>query len=87
MAYIQPALLSIISAHTDEVNQIKCNPSRTFLASCSDDTTARIWDLSAVKSGQPFNKNSIILAGHSNTISSIVWSPTNANLKSEILGT
>ena len=35
------------SGHKDEVNAVKWDPSGTLLASCSDDCTAKIWDLSS----------------------------------------
>jgi transducin (beta)-like 1 len=31
--------------HTDEVNAVKWDPSGTLLASCSDDCTAKVWDV------------------------------------------
>jgi WD40 repeat protein len=31
--------------HTDEVNQIRFDPTKRLLASCSDDGTVRIWSL------------------------------------------
>lgn len=39
--------------HGTEINQIKPNPSSTRLASCSDDTTSRIWNISGHKSWVP----------------------------------
>ena len=34
------------TGHTDEVNAVKWDPSGTLLASCSDDCTAKVWDVS-----------------------------------------
>ncbi|KAJ7802434.1 hypothetical protein B0H14DRAFT_1661558 [Mycena olivaceomarginata] len=34
--------------HTYEMDRIRCNPSGTRLASCSDDMTARIWTVDAI---------------------------------------
>ena len=33
--------------HKDEVNAVKWDPSGTLLASCSDDSTAKVWDVSS----------------------------------------
>lgn len=33
--------------HNDEVNAVKWDPSGTLLASCSDDSTAKVWDASS----------------------------------------
>lgn len=33
------------TGHTDEVNAVKWDPSGTLLASCSDDCTAKVWDV------------------------------------------
>lgn len=35
------------TGHTDEVNAVKWDPSGTLLASCSDDSTAKVWDVSS----------------------------------------
>ncbi|CAN0548520.1 unnamed protein product, partial [Ectocarpus sp. 8 AP-2014] len=32
----------VLAGHCDEVNAIKWDPSGTFLASCSDDYTAKV---------------------------------------------
>jgi transducin (beta)-like 1 len=69
--------------HTDEINQIKCNLSRTKLASCADDQTARIWnvsDLSGSRSpdaipGLSESDRVILLEGHEHSVSSIAWCP------------
>ncbi|KIM88979.1 hypothetical protein PILCRDRAFT_813977 [Piloderma croceum F 1598] len=72
-----------LSGHTDEINQIKCNLSRTKLASCADDQTARIWnvsDLSGSRSpdaipGLSESDRVILLEGHEHSVSSIAWCP------------
>ncbi|KZT41403.1 WD40 repeat-like protein [Sistotremastrum suecicum HHB10207 ss-3] len=70
--------------HTNEINQIKFNDSRTLLASCSDDRTARIWDIRgweehaknpqspAVRGGAMWT-----LEGHTDSLGSINWCPSN----------
>jgi transducin (beta)-like 1 len=35
------------TGHKDEVNAVKWDPSGTLLASCSDDSTAKVWDVSS----------------------------------------
>lgn len=42
-----PAPLHRFLGHGDEVNAVKWDPSGTLLASCSDDSTAKVWDASS----------------------------------------
>lgn len=79
--------LETLSGHIDEVNQLKCNPRRTLLASCSDDGTARVWDIEAIKLGKPFNKKVLMLEGHSSTVSSIAWCPWDQHSIDDVLAT
>ena len=37
--------LKTYTGHVDEVNAVKWDPSGTLLASCSDDCTAKVWDV------------------------------------------
>lgn len=37
--------MKIFTAHTDEVNAVEWDPTKRFLASCSDDKTAKIWEV------------------------------------------
>lgn len=39
--------LKTYTGHTDEVNAVKWDPSGTLLASCSDDCTAKVWDVNS----------------------------------------
>ena len=39
--------LKTFQGHADEVNAVKWDPSGTLLASCSDDCTAKVWDVSS----------------------------------------
>jgi transducin (beta)-like 1 len=90
LTYVQIAqLIGLITnslfcrGHNDEINQIKFNSSRTKLASCADDQTARIWnvsDLSGSRSpdsipGLSESDQVIILEGHEHSVSSIAWCP------------
>lgn len=40
-----PRPLKTYTGHTDEVNAVKWDPSGTLLASCSDDCTAKVWNV------------------------------------------
>ncbi|KAI0931269.1 hypothetical protein AcW1_001282 [Taiwanofungus camphoratus] len=73
--------------HTTEVNQIKCSPSRTKIASCSDDCTARIWNIEDVVFSRPSNDDVVILRGHKSTVSTIAWCPVTPQGEHEILAT
>lgn len=73
------------SGHTTEVNQIKCSPSRSRIASCSDDRTARIWNIEDIVYNRPPNNDVVVLRGHSDTVSSIAWSPVVTEGEHEIL--
>lgn len=70
--------------HTGELTMIKCNPSRTRLASCSDDATARIWNLENMleKSSVP-----IVLMGHTRCLTSVKWCPSTASGANELVAT
>ncbi|KAF5368495.1 hypothetical protein D9758_002147 [Tetrapyrgos nigripes] len=65
--------------HKDEINQIKCNPSGTRLASCSDDTTTRIYDVSNISSqvdgipGLDGSSSTVVLEGHHHSVSTLGW--------------
>ncbi|KAJ3869329.1 WD40-repeat-containing domain protein [Lentinula novae-zelandiae] len=77
--------IKTFGGHTDEINQIKCNPSGTRLASCSDDMTTRIWNVSNISASIPSEADSIpglgssdndqvtILEGHKHSVSTIGW--------------
>lgn len=61
--------LRVFRGHTDEVNAIKWSPNGQFLASCSDDFTAKIWNLDYDKCVNDFKE-------HKKEIYTIKWSPT-----------
>lgn len=77
------------SGHTNEVNQVRYNRYNKHsqqLATCSDDRSARIWDLSSMQedgsppaipglappSAEPKVK---VLRGHKNNVSTVDWCP------------
>ncbi|KAJ7201372.1 WD40 repeat-like protein [Mycena pura] len=85
--------IKTLSGHSNEINQIKCNPSATRLASCSDDMTARIWKIddilpssdSAAGAGAP--EPAIVLTGHSHSVSMINWCPERPAGTNELVAT
>lgn len=73
-----------LRGHTGELTMIKCNPSRTRLASCSDDATARIWNLEHVadKASVP-----VVLMGHTRCLTSVKWCPATVPGAHELVAT
>lgn len=90
-------IIIFFSGHTNEINQIKCNSSRTRLASCSDDQTARIWNVSDLSGGRSPDSESIPglsesdrvveLEGHEHSVSSIAWCSHNVAGGVELIAT
>jgi len=72
--------LTTWEGHKDEINTVRWDPSRSMLASCSDDTTAKIWTTS--DSEKCFRSFEL----HTKEIYSVRWSPA-ATKKSSILAT
>lgn len=61
------APLHRFAGHTDEVNAVKWDPSGTLLASCSDDYTAKVWDMSS--NSQPLHD----FKSHKQEIYTVKW--------------
>lgn len=76
----------LCSGHTGELNMIKCNTSRTRLASSSEDATARIWDIENIRSERT-SPTPVVLKGHSGSLTCIKWCPTTAPGTHERLAT
>mmetsp|Transcript_6614 Transcript_6614/g.9996 ORF Transcript_6614/g.9996 Transcript_6614/m.9996 type:complete len:520 (+) Transcript_6614:147-1706(+) len=53
--------------HEDEVNSVSWAPGGQYLASCSDDSTAKVWTLMGMKHD---------LRGHEKEIYTVRWTPT-----------
>lgn len=68
--------LQVFSGHDDEVNAVKWDPSGSYLASCSDDSTAKIWEFGTGRS-EPLHK----LTAHQAEIYTVKWSPTGPGSK------
>jgi transducin (beta)-like 1 len=61
--------LRAFSGHKNEVNTVCWNPDGKYLASCSDDGTAKVWTMDGLKCD---------LRGHLKEIYSAKWTPTGA---------
>lgn len=74
-----------LEGHAGEINSIKCNASRTRLASCADDGTARIWNIEYfhIKKYMP----NVILSGHQQCLTSIEWCPVTGPGEHELVAT
>ncbi|KAF9245902.1 WD40 repeat-like protein [Melanogaster broomeanus] len=72
--------------HTGELNMLKCNPSRTRLATCSDDTTARIWNVENIHSEKSASAH-VTLKGHKQCLTSIKWCPNTPTGEHELVAT
>ncbi|EIN13834.1 WD40 repeat-like protein [Punctularia strigosozonata HHB-11173 SS5] len=90
--------IKTLTGHTDEINQVRVNESGTRLASCSDDRTARIWNVeSIIHSSSESNEintstgtktdSFITLRGHKNKVSIIRWCPRHTPGESELVVT
>ena len=64
------------TGHADEVNAVKWDPSGTLLASCSDDCTAKVWDINS-----PRNEPKWDFKSHQQEIYTVKWSPTGVGSK------
>ncbi|KIJ21972.1 hypothetical protein PAXINDRAFT_165294 [Paxillus involutus ATCC 200175] len=75
-----------LRGHTGELNMIKCNPSRTRLATCSDDTTARVWNVENIHSEKSTSTH-VTLKGHKQCLTSVKWCPNTPAGEHELLAT
>lgn len=67
---LTPALLAATHLHPHtQVNAIRWNPSSKLLASCSDDTSAKVWSMARDEPVASFSQ-------HTKEIYTIKWSPT-----------
>ncbi|KLO10113.1 WD40 repeat-like protein [Schizopora paradoxa] len=93
-----PMTMRTLKGHSDEVNIVIFNPSKTRLATGSDDFTARIWDVTAkpervtastTKGGSQVEQQteSLVLKGHTKAICSVKWCPKVLDGRNEMLAT
>lgn len=64
-----------LSGHTDEVNTVKFDPSGRWLATCSDDSTVRLWSLERGLNGEWQGSCLQVLTAHTKEVYTIKWSP------------
>ncbi|KAJ7274890.1 WD40 repeat-like protein [Mycena rebaudengoi] len=94
----RPEPIRTLSGHENEINQIKCNSSGTHLVSCSDDTTARIWNIAGISAPDDASLDapglnahpveSIVLRGHTHSVATAAWCPRHpANMSNELIAT
>jgi WD40 repeat protein len=65
------APLKVYEGHRDEVNAVKWDYSGRYLASCSDDCTAKVWDVESDRTDALFD-----FVSHDQEIYTVKWSPT-----------
>ncbi|KAI0669777.1 WD40 repeat-like protein [Trametes maxima] len=70
-----PKPLKTLRGHKSEVNELRCNPGRTRLASCSDDKTARVWNVEDIVYGRPADDRVLVLNGHKGQVNNLAWIP------------
>lgn len=67
----QDTPIKVYTGHTDEVNAVKWDFSGKLLASCSDDCTAKVWEIDSDRQG-PLHD----FVSHNLEIYTVKWSPT-----------
>jgi WD40 repeat protein len=70
---LSSSAIRTFTGHTDEVNGVCWSPGGIYLASCSDDSTAKIWSLEPSKDSEGLVHD---LRGHSKEIYTVRWTPT-----------
>ncbi len=60
---------NIDTAHSDAIHDAKLDPSGTYLATCSSDTTVRVTDAAG-------SRVIDVLQGHNGPVWSVSWAPT-----------
>ncbi|KIL71635.1 hypothetical protein M378DRAFT_64518 [Amanita muscaria Koide BX008] len=81
MQVTEEGSIKTLSGHENEINEIRFNPTGTRLASCSDDMTARIWNIESISNasdaipGLMSSDPVVILRGHNHSVNIIAWCP------------
>ncbi|KAK0465468.1 WD40 repeat-like protein [Desarmillaria tabescens] len=72
-----PMPIKTLTGHTNEINQIVVNSSGTRLASCSDDKTGRLWNMTNLSTdsipGLGASDQVVILDGHRHAVTTMAW--------------
>ncbi|KAF9024125.1 WD40 repeat-like protein [Hymenopellis radicata] len=96
LIYIQDietnAPIKTLSGHANEINQIRLNAAGTRLASCSDDKTSRVWDITNLSAptddtipGLSTNRSRVVvLSAHEHAVTALAWCESK---KSSIIAT
>ncbi|KAI0651972.1 WD40 repeat-like protein [Trametes meyenii] len=79
--------LKTLRGHKSEVNELRCNSGRTRLASCSDDKTARVWNIEDIVYGRPADDRVLVLSGHGGQVNNLAWIPGIPAGEHELLAT
>ena len=83
-----PTKLYSNSGHENEINEIRCNSTGTRLASCSDDRTARIWNIeSGSIPGLLTSDHVVVLRGHGHCVNTISWCPDHPPGTNQLIAT
>lgn len=64
-----------LTGHTDEVNTVKFDPSGRWLATCSDDSTVRVWSIEKSEDAGWQGNCLNVLTAHSKEVYTLKWSP------------
>ena len=77
---VSPPALQALEGHSQNVDFVVFSPDGGSLASCSGDTTVRVWPIvGGVVGGGSSSK---VLRGHGDHVSSLAWSPSGSHLAS-----
>lgn len=85
--------IKTFTGHGDEINQIRCNADGTRIATCSDDMTARIWNVESVYNsaesipGLVASDAVVVLEGHRHSVTTVGWCPNSSLNKHPMVAT